>query len=99
MKKLAYLFVMVAGMTLAAVNVNAQDAKSASDPVKKEATACCKSGEKMADGKTCSKDAAAASANKDASTASQKTNDKTGACCKSKGETTASDAKVSKTVN
>lgn len=48
MKKLIYLFVMVAGMTLAGVNVNAQDNKP------KEATACskdckkscCKAGDK-----------------------------------------------------
>ena len=84
MKKVTYLFVMIVGMTLASVNVNAQDAKSTSDPVKKEGKACCKSGEKMADGKTCSKEATTA---------------KAGACTKTKGETTASETKVSKTVN
>jgi len=96
MKKLIYLFVMVAGMTLSAVNVNAQDAKSSSAPVKKDATACCKSGEKMADGKTCPKEVAAACANKGTSTASS---DKAGACCKSKTEPTASETKVVKPVN
>jgi len=96
MKKVTYLFVMIVGMTLAAVNVNAQDAKSTTPPAKKEATACCKSGEKLADGKTCSKEAAAACANKGASTAST---DKPAACCKSKGEATASDAKSTKTID
>ncbi len=99
MRKLTYLFVMIVGMTLASVNVNAQDAKSTTDPVKKEGSACCKSGEKMADGKTCSKDATTASVNKDASTTVQKVNDKAGSCTKSKTETTASEAKVTKTVD
>jgi hypothetical protein len=74
MKKLIYLFVMVAGMTLATANVNAQDAKS-SDKAKTEAcsksgeksaccksgdkAACCKSGDKGEAGKCCKKDAAA----------------------------------------
>lgn len=96
MKKVTYLFLMIVGMTLASVNVNAQDAKSTTTPAKKEATACCKSGEKMADGKTCTKEAAAACANKGTSTAST---DKPAACCKSKAEATASDAKSTKTIN
>ena len=94
MKKLAYLFVMIAGMTLASVNVNAQDAKSTSAPVKKEASACCKSGAKMADGKTCSKEAAAACANKGAGTASTSAD-----CSKSKAVVTTSKVKDSKKVN
>ena len=95
MKKLAYLFVMIAGMTLAAVNVNAQDAKSCSATAKKEATACCKSGEKTADGKTCTKEVAAACASKGTSAA---VNDKAGACSKSKTEATVAEAKVTKSV-
>ena len=96
MKKLVYLFVMIAGMTLASVPVNAQDAKNTVDPVKKEASACCKSGAKMADGKACNKEAVAACANKGASTAST---DKPAACCKSKAEATTSEVKDSKKVN
>ena len=49
MKKLIYLFVMVAGMTLAGVNVSAKDAKP------KEATACSKDCKKA-----CCKDKACA---------------------------------------
>ena len=95
MKKATYLFLMIVGMTLASVNVNAQDAKSTAAPVKKEASTCCKSGEKMADGKTCSKEAAAAAcANK--GTAST---DKPAACCKSKAEATTSEVKDSKKIN
>jgi hypothetical protein len=41
MKKLIYLFVMVAGMTLASVNVNAQDPKAPACDAKKGATAGC----------------------------------------------------------
>ncbi|MEI7524593.1 MAG: hypothetical protein WCJ95_09705 [Mariniphaga sp.] len=48
MKKLIYLFVMVAGMTLATANVNAQDSKP------KAATACAKDCKKA-----CCKDKAA----------------------------------------
>lgn len=49
MKKLIYLFVMVAGMTLASVNVNAQDAKAAAGDGKKSATsACCAKGSSSA---------------------------------------------------
>lgn len=44
MKKLFYLFVMIAGLTLASVNVNAEDTKGK----EKATTACCKSGEKAA---------------------------------------------------
>jgi len=97
MKKATYLFLMIVGMTLTSVNVNAQDAKSTTTPAKKEATSCCKSGEKMADGKTCSKEAAAACANKGASTAS--TDKPAAACCKSKAGATASEAKSTKTIN
>jgi len=96
MKKATYLFLMIVGMTLASVNVNAQDAKSTTAPVKKEASTCSKSGEKMADGKTCSKEAAAACANKGASTAST---DKPAGCCKAKAEATTSELKDSKKVN
>jgi len=99
MKKVTYLFVMIVGMTLASINVNAQEAQSTTAPAKKEAAACCKSGQKMADGKTCTKEAAAVCAKKDASTTSQNVSVKAGTCCKSKGATTASDAKSSKTVN
>lgn len=94
MKKLTYLVVMIVGMTLASVNLYAQDAKSTTPPAKKEAATCCKTGEKMADGKTCSKSCA-----KDVSATTQKAGDKTGTCTKSKAATTASEAKVSKTVN
>lgn len=94
MKKLVYLFVMIAGMTLSVVNVYAQDAKCASATVKKEATAaCCKSSDKMADGKCCKKETASACVNKVASTTSQNLTDKKGTCCKTKTEATASDAK------
>jgi len=96
MKKATYLFLMIVGMTLASVNVNAQDAKSTTAPVKKEASACCKNGGKMADGKTCSKEAAAACANKGAGTAST---DKPSTCCKAKAEATTSEVKDSKKVN
>ena len=95
MKKLTYLFVMIVGMTLASVSVNAQDAKSTTAPVKKEATSCCKNGAKMADGKTCTKEQAAACANKSTSTAST---DKP-ACTKAKAEATTSEVKDSKKVN
>ncbi|NEW82071.1 MAG: hypothetical protein GZ094_06870 [Mariniphaga sp.] len=94
MKKATYLFLMIVGMTLASVNVNAQDAKSTTAPVKKEASSCCKSGEKMAEGKTCSKEAAAACANKGTASA-----DKPAACCKSKAEATTSEVKDSKKIN
>ena len=102
MKKLAYLFVMIAGMTLAAVNVNAQDAKSSPTPVKKETTTgccksgtktaegkCCKSGDKTADVKCCKKGTTAACTKKDASSAK----DKKGTCCKAKSGSTACAAK------
>ena len=95
MKKLAYLFVMIAGMTLAAVNVNAQDAK-AKAAAKETTAACCKAGDKMAAGKCCMKDATSACANKDAGMTSQKMNDKKGACCMTKTEPTASNAKGTK---
>jgi len=97
MKKLVYLFVMVAGMTLASYSVNAKDPKKAPEPVKKEATAaCCKAGDKAMEGKCCEKSATNASAGKDASTASQKMSDKKGACCMSKTEATASETKGTK---
>jgi hypothetical protein len=51
MKKLIYLFVMIAGMSLAVSNADAKDTKSTAKP---ETSACCKSGEK----KCCSKEAA-----------------------------------------
>jgi hypothetical protein len=96
MKKLAYLFVMIAGMTLAAVNVNAQDAKSTAAPVKTEAKAtCCKSGDKAC----CKKDAASTCTKKDATTTSQNVTDKKGSCCKAKTEASASDVKSTKSVN
>ncbi len=51
MKKLIYLFVMVAGMTLASVNVNAQDPKAPASDAKKGATAaCCAKGSSSACG-------------------------------------------------
>lgn len=97
MRKLSYLFVMIAGMTLATMSVNAQDAKSA--PVKKEATAaCCKSGD-AASAKKCDMKgtASACCANKNANTTTQTSNDKSGSSSTSK--TTVSESKVSKTVN
>ena len=99
MKKVTYLFVMIVGMTLAAVNVNAQDAKSTTAPVKKEAAACCKGGEKMADTKSGSKEATAACAGKATGAACPKMADNAGACTKSKTEATASETKASKSVN
>jgi len=93
MKKLAYLFVMIAGMTLASVNVNAQDAKTA---VKKEASACCKGGDQAS---CCKKGAKETASNKDANTNKDAKCDKAAACTKSKSVTTASDAKSTKTVN
>jgi hypothetical protein len=51
MKKLIYLFVMVAGMTLAAANVNAEvvKAKAASTACAKDCKkACCKADDKAA---------------------------------------------------
>ena len=95
MKKLTYLFVMIVGMTLASVNVNAQDAKSTQAPVKKEASSCCKGG-KMADGKTCSKEQAAACAGKSKSTADAT---QPAACTKSKTVATTSEVKGTKKVN
>jgi hypothetical protein len=93
MKKLAYLFVMIAGMTLAAVNVNAQDAKSTSATVKKEAkTTCCKSGDKAC----CKKDAASTCAKKDAATSSLNATDKKSSCCKAKTEAPATEVKSTK---
>ena len=89
---------MIVGMTMASVSVSAQDAKSTSSPVKKEASTCCKSGDKTACTKSCSKETAV-NASKDASTTSENVSGKAGACCKSKTATTASEAKVSKTVN
>ena len=90
---------MIAGMTLATVNVNAQDKKDA--PVKKEATAACSKSADAASAAKCDKkmDASASTAGKDAGSACQKTADKSGACCKSKSGATASEAKVTKTVN
>ena len=59
MKKLIYLFVMVAGMTLASVNVNAQDSKpKAATSCSKDCKKSCCSGDKAAckgTDKTCSK--------------------------------------------
>ena len=99
MKKLAYLFVMVAGMTLAAVNVNAQDAKGSKTTGTKEVTAaCCKSGDKAMCGKAGDKTTASA-CTKGAGMTSQKETGKTGACCKATAQSTASQKKVSKTVN
>ena len=96
MKKLVYLFVMIAGMTLAAVNVNAQDAKNTSTTAKKETTAaCCKNGDK----KCCKKDAASMCTKKDASTTSQNVTDKKGSCCKAKTEASTSEVKNTKSVN
>ena len=54
---------MVAGLTIAAVNVNAQDAKPA-----KAATSCCKSGDKAA----CCKSGDKAACKKDAGTCTKK---------------------------
>ena len=64
MKKLIYLFVMVAGLTLATTNVDAQDAKVKEKPATActksgNKAACCKSGDKTAAAKCCKKDAAA----------------------------------------
>ena len=96
MKKLAYLFVMIAGMTLASVNVNAQDAKTA---VKKEASACCKGGDQASCCKKGAKETASTASNKDANVNKDAKCDKVAACTKSKSVTTASDAKSTKTVN
>jgi hypothetical protein len=52
MKKLFYLFVMVAGMTLLSVNVNADDTKVKEKPA---AAACCKAGDKAGCAKSCDK--------------------------------------------
>jgi hypothetical protein len=52
MKKLFYLFVMVAGMTLLSVNVNADDTKVKEKPA---AAACCKAGDKEGCAKSCDK--------------------------------------------
>ena len=99
MRKLSYLFVMIAGITLATMSVNAQDAKSA--PVKKEATsACCKSGDAASAKKCDMKGTAAASCtNKNANATTQNSNDKSGKSNASKTESTVSEAKVSKTAN
>ena len=100
MKKLTYLFVMIAGLTLTAVNVNAQDPKSATATVKKEVpSACCKSGDKALGTKSGSKETVSDCANKDASMISQNVNDKKAAGCKSKTESTVSEVKDTKTVN
>ena len=100
MKKLVYLFVMMAGMTLASVNVNAQDAKGKAAPAKETTAACCKSGDKSMCGKCGSKETTAATCTKkDAGTASVTGTAKGGACCKAAGESTVSKAKVEKTVN
>ena len=105
MKKLVYLFVMIAGMTLAAVNVNAQDAKSTSTNAKKETTAaCCKKGDKKCCKKdapsTCTKkDAASTCTKKDSTTTSQNVTDKKGSCCKAKTEASTSEVKNTKSVN
>ena len=74
MKKLFYLFVMVAGMTLASVNVNAQDATSKPKAATccKSGAKCCKSGDKAAAGKCCKKASADASTKKKSSTTSVK---------------------------
>ena len=99
MKKLFYLFVIIAGMTLAAVNVNAQDpkcaAKCAAAAGKKDATAaCCKAGEKMSCGKEASKETASASSKKDSGTAGQKSG--TSACCAAKAGSAVSEVKDQK---
>ncbi len=81
MRKLFCLFVMIAGMTLATVNVNAQDAKSKEMAVTAtccksgDKAACCKSGDKTASGKSCCKEAASACTKKDGTVSSQKIND------------------------
>lgn len=100
MKKIAYLFVMIAGMTLASVSVNAQDTKSAKTPVAKEVkAACCKNGGKASGGSCCMKQAASAGANTNATMTDQKGNGKTGTCCATKTEASVAKTKVSKTVN
>ena len=89
MKKLIYLFVMVAGMTLASVNVNAQESKAAAGDGKKSATsACCAKGTSSAS--CCDKmSGAACTDKKDASTSS--------AATKAKTEPVAQKAKETKT--
>jgi len=76
MKKLFYLFVMVAGITLASVNVNAQDAtskpKAATCCKSGDKKSCCKSGDKAAAGKCTKKTSADATTKKDASTTDKK---------------------------
>lgn len=70
MKKLIYLFVMVAGMTLASVNVNAQDPKApACDAKKGTAAACCAKASSSACG---DKAAAACSGKKETATTDSK---------------------------
>jgi hypothetical protein len=70
MKKLIYLFVMVAGMTLASVNVNAQDPKAPACDAKKGATAgCCAKGSSSACG---DKTAAACTGKKETATTESK---------------------------
>jgi len=76
MKKLFYLFVMIAGMTLASVNVNAQDAtskpKAATCCKGGDKKACCKSSDKAAAGKCCKKASADATTKKDATATTTK---------------------------
>lgn len=72
MKKLFYLFVMIAGMTVASVNVNAQEAtskpKAATCCKAGDKKACCKSGDKASAAKCTKKTTADATVKKDAST-------------------------------
>jgi hypothetical protein len=94
MKKLFYMLVMIAGMTLTINNVNAQDPKCCG--AKEAKMACCKSGDKTPVGKCCNKMAMSDCANKNATTTNQKGKDNK-ITCKAKDLSTTSEAKGANT--
>jgi hypothetical protein len=94
MKKLLYVFLMISGMALSIVNVNAQDPKCCGP--KETKMACCKSAEKDDAGKCANKGATSGCVKKDAATTGEKIKDDK-STCKAKDVSTASEAKVANT--
>jgi len=93
MRKLIYLFVMMAGMILAINSANGQDPKCKSKEAK---MVCCKTGDKAVAGKCCKKEIASCCKNKNVSQSCQKVNDNKGTC-KHKDGSAASETKTATT--
>jgi hypothetical protein len=93
MRKLIYLFVIMAGMTLAVNHANGQDPKCMSKEAK---MACCKTGDKTVAGKCCKKETATCCKNKNVNQSCQKGNNNKG-LCKPKDVSAASETKTATT--